>query len=109
MTDPANQTITLHITIPPDVSFNDLDLSLTDDGYVHFDLAALGRVCEASGLSMDVFMQTHEDLLGGLLCSWYAEHIRNGGKPDPVAEYLNAEMRAEMTAGQPWSFPAGRA
>ena len=28
---------------------------------------------------------------------------------DPVAEHLNAEMRAEMTAGQPWSFPAGSA
>ena len=106
---PIMETITLRITIPPDVSFNDLNLSLTGDGYVRFDLAALGRVCEASGLSMDVFMQTHEDLLGGLLCSWYAKHIRNGGKPDPVAEHLNAEMRAEVRAGQPWSFPAGSA
>ena len=37
------------------------------------------------------------------------ELIRNGGKPDPVAEHLNAEMRAEVRAGQPWSFPAGSA
>ena len=36
----------LRITIPPDVSFNDLNLSLTGDGHVRFDLAVLRRVCE---------------------------------------------------------------
>ena len=109
MTDPTHQTITLRITIPPDMLFNDLNLSLMGDGYVRFDLSALRRVCEAGGLSMDGLMQAPEDYLGNLLCSWYAEHIRNGGKPDPVAEHLNAEMRAEVRAGQPWSFPAGSA
>ena len=99
----------LRITIPPDVSFNDLNLSLIGDGYVRFDLAVLRRVCEASGLSMDVFMEAPEERLGDLLCAWYDAHIRHGGEPDPIAEHLNAEMRAQASAGQPWSYAAGRA
>lgn len=99
----------VHITIPPDVSFNDLRLSLLADGHVSFDLDVLRRVCEASGLPMDMFMQAPEERLGDLLVGWYAAHIQHGGTPDPVAEFLNAEMRAEAAAGQSWSYAAGRA
>lgn len=99
----------LRITIPPDVSFNDLYLSLSADGHVHFNLDVLRRVCEASGLSMDVFMEAPEERLGDLLVCWYDAHIRRGGEPDPIAEHLNAEMRAQASAGQPWSYAAGRA
>lgn len=99
----------VRITIPPDVLFSDLKLSLAVDGNVHFDLDALRRVCEASGLSMDVFMQAPEDNLSSLFCIWYDAHIRHGGTPDPVMEHLNAEMRAELAAGQSWSYAAGMA
>ena len=99
----------MQVTVPPDVSFNDLHLSLSSDGYVHFDLDVLRRVCEASNLSLDAVMALQEKVLGSILCGWYAAHIQRGGEPDPVAEYLNAEMRAEAAAGQQWSFPAGRA
>lgn len=44
-----------------------------------------------------------------LIINWYSAHINAGGDRDPVADDLIAEVMAEDAAGQPHSFPPGRA
>ena len=42
-----------------------------------------------------VMLDGPEDNLAGLIVAWYAAHLRGGGDPDPIAEQLGAEIRAE--------------
>ncbi|MDR1587396.1 MAG: hypothetical protein LBS57_08075 [Treponema sp.] len=52
-----------------------------------FNIDPIKRICEASGLKLDVIMAS-EDNVAAILVKWYLEHIRVGGEKDDVAEKL---------------------
>jgi hypothetical protein len=83
------------IVIPEGVTFAALGLRRTATGSVEFDLGVIRAMCAASGLDPAVLIDGPEDNVAGLIVDWYAEHLRRGGDPDPVAEQLGAEVRAE--------------
>lgn len=97
------------VAIPNDLNFSDLRLARDPDGSVSFDWAVIERICEASGLPVELLREGPEDNVAGLLIGWYQAHRQRGGAPDPVAEDLLAEVRAEESAGQPFSHAPGRA
>lgn len=77
-------------------------------GDLTFAIAAIERLCAANGIDADRIMSS-EDNTSGLIVAWYAAHMAAGGAPDPVAEDLLAEMRAEDAMGGRQSYPPGRA
>ncbi|MFT0547007.1 hypothetical protein ACMHYO_11795 [Allopusillimonas ginsengisoli] len=97
------------ILVPDDVDFADLRLARDADGDVSFDWTPIERICEASGLSVDVLKDGPEDNVAELITGWYNEHIRHGGTPDATAEDLLTEIRAEDAAGQHASHKPGLA
>lgn len=97
------------ITIPAGLDFADLKLARDPDGHVSFDWAPIERICEASGIDVALFRESTEDNLAGLVTAWYREHLSRGGARDPVQDDLIAEVEAEDAAGQPYSYPPGRA
>lgn len=99
----------LLLTIPADVAFADLKLARDPDGHVSFDWAPIERICEASGIDVALFRDSHEDSLADLLTNWYATHLSHGGARDPVQDDLIAEVVAEDRVGQGGSLPPGRA
>lgn len=103
------QTIALKIKIPDDVDFAHLKLARDPDGHLSFEWDPIERVCEASGIDVAVFRDAHEDNVAGLIAAWYATHLAEGGGHDLVQDDLIAEARAEDAAGQPYSYPPGRA
>ncbi len=74
------------IIIPDDLAFSDLRLGREPDGSVSFDWAVITRICQASGLPVDVFRDTLEDNVSSLIVFWYHAHRQHGGDADPVAE-----------------------
>jgi hypothetical protein len=97
------------VAIPDDLKFSDLHLSRDPDGNVSFDWAVIERICEASGLPVEVFRDAPEDNVSGLIVGWYQANRQRGGDPDPVAEDLIFESMAEEKAGQYTSHKPGRA
>lgn len=97
------------ISIPADLDFSALRLGRESDGGVSFDAGVIERICEASGVSSALFLDAQEDNVAGLIIRWYLAHRADGGDPDPVAEDLIAEVKAEDAAGQPYGLPPGRA
>jgi hypothetical protein len=97
------------VAIPDDLEFSDLRLSREPDGSVSFDWRVIERICEASGLPVELLRDGPEDNVSGLIVGWYQEHRKRDGEPDPVAEDLIAEALAEEQAGQAASLPPGRA
>ena len=97
------------VAIPDDLDFSDLRLARDPDGGVSFDLAVIERICEASGLPVEMFRDSPEDIVSGLIVGWYQAHRQNGGEADPVADDLIAEVVAEEKAGQAVSHQPGRA
>ncbi len=97
------------VAIPDDLDFSDLRLARDPDGGVSFDWAVIERICEASGLPVEMFRDAHEDNVSGLIVGWYQAHRQQGGESDPVAEDLIAEVVAEEKAGQTVSYQPGRA
>lgn len=97
------------VVIPDDLTFSDLKLARDPDGAVSFEWAVIERICEASGLPVEVLRDGPEDNVGGLITTWYRAHRQHGGEPDPVAEDLIAEVLIEDAAGQPFSHQPGRA
>ena len=97
------------IAIPDDVSFSSLRLGRDADGAVSFDWAAIERICDASGVAVEVFKDGPEDNVAGLIVAWYQAHRQNGGEPNPVADDLIVEVLAEDAAGQTISHAPGRA
>lgn len=95
------------IIIPAGLQFADLKLARDSDGSVSFDWEVVERVCRASGLDADSMLEADESALAQLLVGWYQQHRLLGGAPDPVAEDLLAEAKAE--GGQGFSLPPGRA
>lgn len=83
------------VAIPDDLTFADLRLGREPDGSVSYDPAIVTRICEASGLDPALMHEAPEDNVAGLIVAWYASHLAGGGAPDPVAEQISAEVRAE--------------
>lgn len=97
------------VSIPDGLDFSDLRLSRDTDGSVSFDWDVVERICKASGLPVEIFRDTAEDNVAGLIVTWYQAHRQNGGAADPVAEDLIGEVIAEDMAGQHISHQPGRA
>lgn len=97
------------VNIPDDLDFSDLRLARDPDGSVSFDWDVVERICKASGLPVEMFRDTSEDNVAGLIVSWYQAHRQNGGAADPVAEDLICEVIEEEKAGQNVSYQPGRA
>ncbi|WP_157443575.1 hypothetical protein [Curvibacter lanceolatus] len=94
-------TFDVAFQIPPGLGFADLRLRLEDDGLIYFDWSAIERLCEASSLDPDLFKRLPLDQVGLLISTWYAVHLRNGGKPDPVQEMAMAcSDSAHLAAGK---------
>jgi len=99
----------LKISIPPKINFGDLKLSRCSDGGISFNAEIINAICNASGIDPEVFWQSHEDNLAGLIVEWYANHLKNGGERDPVADDMIAETLAEDQLGGGISYPPGSA
>lgn len=97
------------VVIPDDLEFSDLRLSRDPDGSVTFDWSVIQRICEASGLPVEMLQDAPEDNVSGLIVGWYQAHRQHGGESDPVADDLIAEVLAEEKAGQAVSYKSGRA
>lgn len=97
------------VVIPDGIYFADLHLARDADGSVSFDLAVIARICEASGLPIEIFRDAPEENIAGLIVHWYQAHRQDGGEIDLVAEDLLAEVMAEENAGQHTSHAPGRA
>ncbi len=99
----------INIAIPNGLTFSELGLSRKSDGNVCFDWAVIDRICKASGLPVEMFRDSPEDNVSGLIVGWYQAHRKHGGASDPVAEDLIAEVLAEEKTGQTVSYPSGKA
>ena len=98
------------ISIPQGLAFAALRLARDPQtGDVSFDTAVIERIEAESGLPAGFFMEQHEDAVASLITTWYSAHRAADGAPDPVAEDLLTEVRAEDAAGQPYSHQPGRA
>lgn len=97
------------VAIPDDIEFAALHLARDADGAVSFDWAVIERICRANNLPVEMLREGPEDNVAGLLIGWYSSHRNAGGAPDPVAEDLLAEVKAEDAAGQAFSYEPGRA
>lgn len=97
------------IAIPDDLDFADLRLTRTPEGEVDFDWQPIERICKASGIDVAIFRDQHEDNVAGLITTWYAEHLAQGGERDPVQDDLIAEAIAEDEHGDGISHQPGRA
>ena len=97
------------VAIPEGLDFADLRLARDTDGAVSFDWAVIERICQASGMPVELLREGPEDNVAGLLIGWYCAHRERGGNTDPVAEDLLAEVQAEDAAGQAFSHAPGRA
>jgi hypothetical protein len=94
------------IEIPDNVSFADLRLSRDSDGHVSFDWSPIDAICKLNQLAIDLGI---EDNVAGLIIAWYHAHLESGGDRNATADDLIAEVITEDAAGQPFSFPPGRA
>ncbi len=97
------------IAIPDDVPFSALRLCRDADGAVSFDWSPIERICEASGIPVEMFRDGPESNVADLITTWYQAHRQNGGEPNPVADDLIVEVLAEDAAGQTISHAPGRA
>ena len=104
-----DQQIFVEITIPDDLTFSDLRLAREKNGNVSFDWEVIERICEASGLPVNLFCDELDENVTGLILSWYQVHIQSGGERDPVQDDLIAEVIAEEEAGQKFSLQPGQA
>lgn len=97
----------LKISIPQNINFGDLELSRSTNGGITFNAETINAICNASGIDPKVFWESHEDNMAGLIIEWYANHLKNGGEHDHVADDLIAETMAEDQLGGGISYPPG--
>lgn len=97
------------ISIPQNINFRDLKLSRNQTGGITFDAEIINAICDASGIDPKVFWESHEDNMAGLIIEWYANHLKNDGEHDPVADDLIAEVIAEDNLGSGISHKPGQA
>ncbi len=95
-------------SIPDDLQFTDLQLTRDSNGFVRFEWRVIERICQVSALPVEVFRDAPEDIVAGLIVSWYQAHRQSGGALDLVAEELIGEVLTEDAAGQHASHQPGR-
>lgn len=79
------------IVIPDDVKFENLNLRRDPERkHIRYDDAVLLKVLEANNLDLDAM--TADNAVGGFIITWYMEQRQAGGKEDPVAEQIIAEV-----------------
>jgi len=97
------------ITIPDGLQFRDLKLQREPNGAVTFDTSIINLICSASDINLELFTHSTEDNVAALIVAWYDIHRNAGGKPDPVADDLIAEVMAENQHGGGQSYQPGSA
>lgn len=108
---PNDMEKAIKITIPENLEFSALKLARDSStgGDVEFDWAPVKAICDTSGIDISIFRDQSEDNVSQLLTTWYAEHRKRGGDPDPVMEDLIAEIAAEDATGSGISHKPGAA
>lgn len=85
------------ITIPQDVSFNDLSLRIdqNENGTVdlQFKQGVIERICEANDIDFDEFSVPEN--LSAFITQWYQAHKRMGGRPN---FYMEGELAKRNTS-----------
>jgi len=104
-----NQVVMIKIAIPENLDFSDLKLGRESDGSVSFDWSVIEKICEESNIPIAYFREGSEDRVSELMFYWYMEHLKRGGKQDPVADDLIREVEEEVRRGQNYSHEPGRA
>ena len=104
---PVIKTTVTTLAIPEGLRFSELGLARDASGDVSFDWAPIERICQASGIDVELFRDGPEDNLASLLTAWYRAHLAAGGTRDPVYEDLIGEVRIEDEAGQLSSHAPG--
>ena len=90
----------LKLNIPDGLDFSDLHLTCNSDGTLEFDTEPVLKICRASGINTDVFLESPEENVMAMIMAWYAMHRKLDGAPDPVAENMLGEVAAEDATGQ---------
>lgn len=98
------------IVVPANLDFADLRLARNPhNGGVQFNWGAIEHLCAANNIDVDLFKNTSEDNVSGLIVAWYFEHRARGGAPDQTAEDLILEAVAEDKSGGGISHKPGSA
>jgi hypothetical protein len=88
----------VQISIPDDVTFDDLDLAYDPSAdAISMDGAVLARVLEANGLDPDTIMHDQQHQCR-LLMSWYEAHLAAGGERDTIMDLFSAD--SELAIGE---------
>lgn len=74
---------------------------------ISFAWTPIERICEASGVDVQIFSAGDENNVAGLIVARYVIHRQHGGAPNAVAEQLFAEVDAEDRYGEISVQPGG--
>ena len=99
----------LTLNIPPEISFNDLELKQESDGTLSFSLEPINQLCKANGIDIAIIINENEDNVAGLLVAWYEIHRVNHGLLNDTAERMIQEVLLEDALGQGFSYSEGHA
>lgn len=86
----------MKLRIPEGLDFGALNLHREANRDLSFDVAAVNQICAHNNISPEVFWQTQEDNVAGLIIAWYQAHRESGGAPDAVAEQLILETAIDI-------------
>jgi hypothetical protein len=90
---------TIRAIVPDGLSFDDLDMHVDEGtGEVSFNVTALRRLTEASGIDWS-WLTEEEDRIAALLIAWYYNHRERGGSVHLIAEQLAAHAEAIEAVG----------
>lgn len=98
----------IKIKIPEDVSISDLRMSRSKTG-IQFRWEPIEKICQASGVDVDLFKKQTEENVCGLIIEWYTLHLSVGGDRDPVIDDLTRETVLEGLYGVGVSHEGGSA
>lgn len=76
----------LSFRVPSSLSFKDLQLRWGAEGQILFEWSAIERLCEASGIDVNIFKLSDPSNVARLINHWYDIHRQNGGAIDLVKE-----------------------
>jgi hypothetical protein len=94
----SRRTRPVQITIPDDVTFDDLDLAYDPAAdSISMDGAILARVLEANGLEPGAILHDQQHQCR-LLMSWYEAHLAAGGERDTIMDLFSAD--SEFAIGE---------
>ena len=103
----------LAFRLTPGLSFSDLNLRWDDNGQILFEWSAIERLCEGSGIDVNLFKLTDPSNVASLINHWYEVHRANGGAIDLVKEeamtyHVNYSWTPETLTLPPLPVPPKR-